>query len=170
MTETQTKDETKKDRVKPSVQCEGSLPDQHLTTPKAPEPCSDKCPNAAHPPRTRLPMYDGQNEAETIGQQRPSCEYEAEPRVMYDGFDPGRRSDENMPKPSVAGDDIDYIDEDYDPPYCNDFHDSHMDVHKEFWEIIDSCHECNFCHKFCTVMRCPNCDVQACSYCKDKYG
>ena len=111
-----------------------------------------------------LPMYDGQND------ERAPSEYMAIPRVSYDGSDPDRGFTEETPEPSVTGEDKDYDDEDYDPPFCNDFHDSHLEVHRGFWDIIDSEHECNFCHKVCTVMRCPSCDVQACTYCKDRYG
>ncbi len=92
------------------------------------------------------------------------------PRVSFDGSDSDRSFSEDTAEPSAASEDNVYDGSDYDPPFCNDFHDSHMEVHKEFWDIIDSLDECYFCHNNCTVMRCPSCDVQACSYCKDKYG
>ena len=115
-------------------------------------------------------MYDGYNDENTTCQQRPSCEFVAAQRVSSDGSDPDRGFTEDTPELSVASEDNEYDDEDYDPPFCNDFHDSHMEVHREFWDIIDSEQECHFCHRVCTVMRCPNCDVQACTYCKDGYG
>ena len=99
-----------------------------------------------------------------------SREYETDSRVNYDGSDPDRGFTEDTPEPSFTGDDYDYGDEEYDPPFRNDFHDSHMEVHREFWDIIDSCHECSFCMAEGTVMRCPRCDVQACASCKGAYG
>lgn len=115
-------------------------------------------------------MYDGQNDEDTTRHQQPFSEHMANPRVSYDDSDPDRGFTEGTPEPSIAGDNNDYDDEDYDPPFCIDFHDSHMEVHREFWDIIDSWHECNFCHRVCTVMRCPKCDAQACAYCKDRFG
>ena len=163
-TETHTKGKSKSDQAQPSTKNEGSLSDQRLTTPQAARPYGGKCTEAEQPPRMTLPMYDGQDD------ERPPNEYMAFPRVSYDGSDPDRGFTEETPEPSVAGEDNEYDDEDYDPPFCNDFHDSHLEVHRGFWDIIDSEHECNFCHKVCTVMRCPSCDVQACTYCKDRYG
>ena len=90
--------------------------------------------------------------------------------MSHDGSGPDRGFTGEMPEPSIVGNDHDYDDEDYDPPFCNDFHDSHMEVHREFWDILDFWHECSFCHRVCTVMRCPKCDAQACAYCKDRYG
>lgn len=115
-------------------------------------------------------MSDGQNDEDATWQQQTSREYVPQPRVSYDGSDPDRGFTEDTPEPSISGGDDDYDDEGYHPPFCNDFHDSHMEVHREFWDIIDSSHECNFCHKVCTVMRCPKCYVQLCAYCKDSKG
>lgn len=76
------------------------------------------------------PLYDGQSDEDTTRQQQPSREDVTNPRVSYDGSDPDRGFTEATPEPSIAGDDDDDSDEDYDPPFCNDFHDSHMEVHR----------------------------------------
>ena len=52
------------------------------------------------------------------------------PGVSYDGSDPDQGFTEYTPESSDAGEDYDYDDEGYDPPFCNDFHDSHMEVHR----------------------------------------
>ena len=145
------------------------MPDRTFTTQPTPEPFEGKRKKAQQPSKTKLPMYDGQNDEDKTWQQRPSLEYMANPSVSYDDSDPDRGFTEDTPEPWATDEDNDYDDEDYDPPFCNDFHDSHLEVHREFWDIIDSWHECNFCHQVRTVMRCPSCDVQACSYCKDRY-
>ena len=161
---------TEKDRGKLSANNEGSYLDPKLTTFQPWEPCGGKHTNARQPAKSRLPKYDGQKDEDTTWQQQPSREYAADTRMSYDGSDPDRGFTEITPAPSIADDDNDYDDKDYDPPFCNDFHDMHMEVHREFWDIIDSWHECNFCHEDCTVMQCPKCDVQACASCKDAHG
>ena len=148
-----------KDQGKPFANNGSSNPGQKLTTSQTLEPFhprDGKRNNAEMPPKTTLPIYDGQNDEDTT------------PRMNYDGFDPDRGFTGDTSKASIAGDDDDYDGEDYDPPFYNAFHDSHMEVHRDFWDIIDSYHECHFCHKVCMVMRCPKCDAQACAYCKDK--
>ena len=115
-----------------------------------------------------LPIHDAQyDEGPITQQQRHPCEYVANLRVSYDDSDPDQGFTEDAPEPWVAGQDGNYDQSDHDPRFCTDFHDAHMEVHKEFWDIIDSEHECYFCHNICTVMRCPSCDVQACSHCKN---
>ena len=114
--------------------------------------------------------YDGQNEEGMTQQQQRSEKFMSEPMMSFDSSDPDRGFTKDTPELSITGDDDEYDDKDYDPPFRNDLHDSHMEVHREFWDIIDDWHECNFCQKVCTVMQCPACDVQACAYCKDSYG
>ena len=57
--------------------------------------------------------------------------------MSHDGSGPDRGFTGETPEPSIVGNDHVYDDEDYDPPFCNDFHDSHMEVHREFWDILD---------------------------------
>ena len=120
----------------------------------------------------------GHNESSGKEQTDPTTEtemegttkYETNPTVSYDSSDPDRGFTEDTPGPSIDGEDSDYIDSNYDSPFCNDLHDSHVEVHREFWDFSESQHECYFCHSICTVMQCPNCDVQACSHCKNTHG
>ena len=162
----ETRETVESDQAQPSANNQSLLPD------KKPQPkhCGGRNTNAEEPQKTTVPMYQRQNDEYTARQQHDSYEYVANSRVSYDGSDPDRGFTEDTPEPSVAESDSDPGHEDCDPPFCNDYHDSHMEVHKEFWDIVDSEHECNFCQKFCTVMQCPACDLQACTYCKDTYG
>lgn len=115
-------------------------------------------------------MYDGQNDEDETMQQHCLCENLACLRVSYDGSDPDRGFTEGTPEPSVPSKEDDHGHEDWDVPFHSTYHDSHMEVHREFWDIVDSEHECNFCRNIGTVMQCPSCKVQACAYCKDVYG
>ena len=117
-----------------------------------------------------LPLHDWQNDEDESMQQYDSWENIAPPRVSYDGSDPDRGFTEDTPEISVASEEDDYGHDEWDVPFHNSYHDSHMEVHREFWDVVDSEHECNFCRNICTVMQCPSCDVQACAYCKDMYG
>ena len=74
-------------------------------------------------------MYDRQNNGDRIRQQQPR-DYVADPKLSFNGSDPDQGFTEDTAKSSVDGHDNDYDDEDYDPPICNDFHDSHMEVHR----------------------------------------
>ena len=154
---------------KPSANKESFLPDQKLATPQPPRPCGGESAGAEQSIEMELPTYDRLSAEDMAQQQQTPGENVASPRVSQDGFDPNRGFTEYTPEPSVA-DEKKHDEGDYDPPFCNDFHDLHLEVHREFWDIIDSCHQCDFCSRFCTVMRCPSCDAQACSYCKDTYG
>lgn len=75
-------------------------------------------------------MYDGQSDGDRTRQQQPSRDCVGDPKVSYDGSDPDRGFTEDTPESSIDGDNHDYDDEHYDPPFCNDFHDSHMEVHR----------------------------------------
>lgn len=172
-TKTKTKAKAEKDRGKPSTNTEDLYPDHKSNSRQSSKPSiprGDKRSSAEQPHKTTLPMSDGRNDEDVTRQQQSSREYMANPRVSYDDSDPDRGFTEHVPEPWIAGEDYDYDDEDYDPPFSNDFHDSHMEVHREFWDIIDSWQECNFCRKVCTVMRCPKCDITACAYCKNSHG
>ena len=170
-TEKHEKGKVKKDREgNPSANKESFLPDQKLATPQPPRACGGESAGAEQLFNMELPIYDMLSAEDMAQQQQTAYEHVASPRVSQDGFDPDQRFTEDTPGPSLADENNFNDDEGYDPPFCNNFHDSHMEVHREFWDIIDSCHQCDFCDRFCTVMRCPNCDVQACSYCKDTYG
>ena len=115
-------------------------------------------------------MYNGQSDEDTDRQQHHPYEYVATPGVTYDSSDPDQGFTEDTPEPSVARGSDSYGHDSYKKPFCNDYHDSHVEVHREFWEIIDTERECEICQKFCTVMQCPACDLRACTYCKDTYG
>ena len=80
-------------------------------------------------------MSDGQNDEDAIWQQQTFREYVPQPRVSYDGSDPDRGFTEDTPEPPISGGDDDYDHEGYHPPFCNYFHDSHMEVHREFWYV-----------------------------------
>ena len=134
------------------------------------QPCGGKYFNMTSSPKPTLPMYDGQNDEDETLQQHYYRENIAPLRVSYDGSDPDRGFTEGTPEPSVAGKEDDYGHDDRDVPFHSTYHDSHMEVHREFWDIVDSEHECSFCRSICTVMQCPSCDVQACAYCKDVEG
>ena len=161
MTESQTKGKLEHNQEQPSTSNQDSVPDQ---------PCGGKYFNTILSPKPRLPMYDGQNDEDETLQQHYSRDNMASLRVSYDGSNPDRGFTEGTPEPSVAGEEDDSGHEDRDWPSHSTYHDSHMEVHREFWDIVDSEHECNFCRKICTVMQCPSCDMQACAYCKDVYG
>ena len=170
-TETHKKKKVKKDREgKPLANKESFLPDQKSATPQPPQPCGGESAGAEQSVEMELPTYDRLSAEDMAQQQRTPGEDVASPRVSRDGFDPDQGLTEYTPEPSLADDHKIYDEGDYDPPFCNDFHDSHLEVHREFWDIIDAYHQCDFCRRFCTVMRCPSCDAQACSYCKDTYG
>ena len=157
------------DQTQAGFYYQGSLVDEKLSTSQIPKPYSHNHSNTGQPFGTTLRMYDGQVDEDMTPQQHDSCEYVTTPRVNYEGSDPDRGCTEDTPKPSIV-DEEDECQGDYDLPFCNDYHVSHMEVHRDFWDIVDSEHECNFCRNFCTVMRCPSCDVQACAYCKDAYS
>ena len=161
ITESQMKRKLECDQEQPSSSNQGSVPYQ---------PCSGKYIDTEFSPNPTLPMYDGQDDEDETLQQHYSCENMAPLRVSYDSSDPDRGFTEDTPEPSVAGEEDDYGHDDGDVPFHSTYHDSHMEVHREFWDIVDSEDECNFCRNICTVMRCPSCDVQACAYCKDVYG
>lgn len=115
-------------------------------------------------------MYNGQSDKDMDRQQNYPYEYVASPGVTYDGSDPDRGFTEDTPDPSVAGGDDNYGHDNYEKPFVNGCHNFHIEVHREFWDIIDSEHECEVCQYFGTVMQCPACDLKACTYCKDTYG
>ena len=164
MAESQTKGKLEHDQEQPSTSNQGSVPDQ---------PCGGKYINTKLSPKPTLwtlPMHDGQDDEDETLQQHYSREDIAALRVSYDGSDPDRGFTEGMPEPSVASEEDCYGHDDGDVPFHSTYHDSHLEVHREFWDFVDSEHECNFCRNICTVMQCPSCDVQACAYCKDVYG
>lgn len=133
------------------------------------QPCIAKYVNTKSSPKTTLPIYDGHNDEDETLQQHYYHEDRASLRVNYDGSDPDRGFTEDTPEPSVTGEEDDCGHGDWDMPLYSVPHGSHMEVHGEFWDIVDSEHECNFCRHICTVMQCPSCKVQACAYCKDAY-
>ena len=161
MTESQTSGKLEHDQEQPSISNPGSVLNQS---------CSDKYVNTKLSPKPTLPMYDGQDDEDKTPQQHYSRENIAPLRVSYDDSDPDRGFTEGTPEPSVASEEDDYGHKDWDMPFHSTYHDLHLEVHREFWDIVDSEHECNFCRNICTVMQCPSCDVQACAYCKDVYG
>ena len=161
MTDLETKRNLEHDQEQPSTSNQGSAPNQ---------PCSGKYTNTKLSPKPTLSMYDGQNDEDETMQQHYMCENLACPRVSYDDSDPDRGFTEGTPEPSVASEEDNHCLEDWDMPFHSTYHDSHVEVHREFWDIVDSEHECNFCRKIGTVMQCPSCEVQACAYCKDVYG
>ena len=167
-TETHTKTNAEIDHGKPLANNKGSHQYPNLATPQIP---IESMPRSEYPFRTTLPVYDGPRSEDTTRQRQDSVEYEAYPTASYDGSDPDRGFTEDTPERSRVGDDDNNTSDWNDnPTSCNDFHDSHMEVHREFWDIIDSSHECDLCHNLCAVLRCPKCDVQACAYCKDTHG
>ena len=160
-TESQTKRKLDHGQDQPSISNRDSVPDQ---------PCSGKYIKTELSPKPTLSMYDGQNDEDETLQQHDLCENLARLRVSYDDSDPDRGFTEDTPEPSVVGKEDDYGHEDWDVPFHSTHHDSHLEVHRGFWDIVDSERECNFCRNMGTVMQCPSCEVQACAYCKDVYG
>ena len=160
-TESETKIKSEHDQGQSSTSNQGSVPDQA---------CSGKYINPQPSPKPTLPIYDGQNDEGEILQQHYYREDRASLRVSYDDSDPDRGFTEGTPEPSVAGEEDDYGHDEGDVAFDSTYHDSHKEVHREFWDIVDCEDECNFCRRICTVMRCPSCEVQACGHCKDAYG
>ena len=165
-TDSQMRGKAESDQAPALISNEGSVPDQNLITPQAVKPCGGKYINTDLTPKTTLPMYDRQNNEDETWQQYYSCGYVATPRVSYDDSDPDRGFTEDAAEPLVAQEEY-HGHGDYD---LHNDHRSHMEVHRGFWDIVDSEDECDFCRNICTVMQCPSCDVQACAYCKDTYG
>lgn len=148
--------------------------------------------NPASRPRSRAPSSDaskrkgqwhqkvGDQQQESWGQPEHESNEGADPELLAKDFhvlpDEEVNFDDSDPDRgcTVSSYDGYHMPGEHEPDPATatllDFHSHHMDAHKDFWDIEPDWQDCCFCGTSSTVMRCPECELLACSYCKSSRG